>query len=423
MTGTPGTILILGGRPHAVRKATELGLRVVWLQHRKLVAAADAQLADAVIMLNFRDWGTTLPLVRAAHQAFGFSRVMTQIDQALELTGRINDEFGLPGISRAGAHRFRDKLAMRAWLRAAGFEDVAAEPVDGAAALDRFGARHGYPFVLKPTDGTGSRGVIRVDGPDGTGAAWRAAARLRDRGDLPFAGYYPVRDFLAERYLDGPEYSVEAFSFGGRHSLIAITSKSWAGFVEMGHALPAVLTAGDEQAIVRHVTAFLDVMGLRDGASHTELKLTPEGPRIVEGHARVAGGRVMDLVRAGYGIDLERYAVGWPFGLVPELPGRPVPHGAAATAFLSAEPGTVVAVEGADEVRARPGVLDLELEVAVGQTVPEVTDNFCRPGQVLVTAADATAAAELAEILARKVRIVTRPTADAGPATAGEAGR
>lgn len=402
-------LLIIGGRPQAVRKARELGLRVVWLQHKKPLAPGHADPADAVIMLNYRDWDAALPMVRAAHQAFGFQRVVTLVDQALELAGQINEEFGLPGPGTAQARRFRDKLAMRAWLRDSGFEKVAAEAVTDAEALGRFGARNGYPLVLKPIDGTASRGVIKIDSPAAVAHAWRAASALRDRADLPFAAYYPVREFLAEEYLDGPEYSVEAFSFAGRHSIIAITSKSWAGFIEMGHAQPAALAADEEDTIVGYVTTFLDAMGLRDGVSHTELKLTCDGPRIVEGHSRVAGGRIMDLVAAVYGIDLERYAVAWPFQLVPELPARPEAHGAAATAFLTAEPGTVVAVEGADQVRARADVLDLEVDVAPGDVVPELADNFCRPGQVLVTAADTRAAVDLAARLASEVRIVTRP--------------
>jgi biotin carboxylase len=401
-------LLIIGGRPQALAKAKELGLRVVWLQQKKPLAPGQADPADAVIMMNYRDWDKALPMVRAAHRTFGFTRVVSLVDQAMELVGRINDEFGLPGTSRAVAHRFNDKLAMRAWLRETGFEDVAAEPAGDADGLRRFGARHGYPFVLKPTDGTASRGVLRIQGPEDVDPAWRSATQLRGRADLPFAAYYPVRDFLAEEYLDGTEYSVEAFSFDGRHSVIAVTGKSQDGVIETGHAQPAMLSAEDEAVIAAHVAGFLDAMGLRDGVSHTELRMTARGPRIVEGHNRVAGGRVMDLVEAVYGIDLERYTVGWPFRLVPELPRRPEARGAGAIRFLTAEPGTVEAIEGADEVRAHPGVLDLELDVTAGDVVPEVTDNFCRPGQVLVTAADTEAAAGLAETLARKVHIVTR---------------
>jgi len=401
-------LLVIGGRPQALRKAKGLGLRVVWMQQKKPLSPGQADPADAVIMLNYRDWDSALPMVRAAHQAFGFTRVVSLVDQAMELVGQINDEFGLPGTSRAVAHRFTDKAAMRAWLRSTGFEDVAAEPVGDADGLRRFGARHGYPFVLKPTDGTASRGVVRIESPEDAGSAWQRATSLRERADLPFAAYYPVREFLAEEYLEGTEYSVEAFSFAGRHSVIAITGKSQDGFIETGHAQPATVPAGQETAIATYVTGFLDAMGLRDGVSHTELRMTSRGPRIIEGHNRVAGGRVMDLVEAVYGIDLERYAVGWPFHLVPELPRRPQARGAGAIRFLTAEPGTVEAIEGAEEVRAHPGVLDLQIDVQAGDVLPEVTDNFCRPGEVLVTAAETAEAVELAECLSRKVRIVTR---------------
>jgi len=406
------TLLVIGGRPQAITKARELGLRVVWLQHRKRVRAEHATAAEAVLMLDLRDHDRVLPVVRAAHDAYGFTRVVSLVDQAMELVGRINDEFGLPGTSYEVAHRFCDKHAMRTWLRDKGFEDVAAERIEDAAALRRFGDRHGHPIVLKPVDGTASRGVVRIGSAAEAHAAWQAATSLRDRGDLPFAAYYPVRDLMAEEYLDGPEYSVEAFSFAGRHSVVAITGKVWAGHIEMGHVQPASLAAGDEDAIAGHVTGFLDTMGLRDGVSHTELRLTARGPRIVEGHNRVAGGRIMDLVDEVTGIDLERHAVGWPFGLVPEVPSRPRTRQAAATHFLTAAPGTVVAVEGADEVRAHPAVLDLEIDVEAGEDVPELTDNFCRCGQVLVTAADAESAAALAASLAHRVRIETR-----GPAT------
>ena len=85
---------------------------------------------DALLVIGGRPQA-----VRAAHQTFGFTRVVSLVDQAMELVGQIDDEFGLPGTSRAVAHRFNDKLAMRAWLRSTGFEDVAAEPAGDAADL------------------------------------------------------------------------------------------------------------------------------------------------------------------------------------------------------------------------------------------------------------------------------------------------
>jgi biotin carboxylase len=412
---TKQTILIIGGRVQAIEKARALGLNVVFLQHKERLAAGQAEAADALILADYLDWDVARPLVRAAHEAYGFTKVVSLVDQAMELVGRINDLLGLDGTSYEVAHRFHDKLAMREWLGEAGFETVGAEEIKDAAALRAFGSRYGYPFVLKPVDGTGSRGVVRIDDPGETGEAWRRSAGLRGRDDLILATFFPVDRFFAEEFIDGPEYSVEAFSFGGRHVAVSVTDKICTGAVEMGHAEPALLPPDQEAALVHHVVTFLQTMGLRDGVSHTEVRMSAAGPRIIEGHDRVSGDRVMDLVEAVYGIDLEQYAVGWPCGLVSELAGRPSPRCAAATRFLTAAPGTVIAIDGEEEVRACPAVLGLDLAVGVGDEVQAVADNFYRPGQVLVTAPDTAAATELSAALASKVRIRTR---GAGPATA-----
>jgi biotin carboxylase len=408
-----GTILIIGGRVQAIEKAKELGLRVVLLQHKDRLLAGQAQAADALILVDYLSWDVARPMVRAMHEVYGFTKVVSLVDQAMELVGRINDLLGLEGTTHEVARRFHDKLIMRKWLARTGFETVAAESAGDAAAVADFGARHGYPLVLKPVDGTASRGVTCIRAPEEIDRVWRQSTGLRGREDLPFATFYPVDRFLAEEFIDGPEYSVESFSFDGRHIAVSVTEKLSDGFVEMGHAEPADLAQPDETLLAGYVVRFLAAMGLRDGVAHTEVKLSAGGPRIIESHDRVAGDRIMDLVEAAYGIDLERYAVGWPHRLVPELTERPVPRRAAATRFLTASPGIIVAIEGDEDVRAYPGVLDLELDVQIGDEVRPIADNFDRPGQVLVAAEDTASAIELCGSLARKVRILTQ----AGPVT------
>lgn len=411
MTGPDtDTLLVIGGRLQALQKAKALGLRVVLLQHKERLAPGQAEAADALLLVDYLDWSVAGPIVRAAHEVYRFGWAMSLVEQGLEPIGRINDMLGLPGTTYEVAHRFRDKLAMRARLAEAGLGHVAAEEVGSAADLRAFGDRHGYPLIVKPIDGTGSRGVAKVDGPDGVERAWEQVGGLRGRTDLALATFYPIDRFMAEQYVDGPEFSVETYSRSGRHSVVAITDKLTAREVEIGHAQPAVLTPEQDAAIVDYVRAVLDVLGLRDGNAHTELRLSADGPRIVESHDRVSGDRVMDLVEAAYGVDLEQYAVGAPFDRVPPLPDRLEPRQASATHFLTAEPGTVVEITGVEDVRAYPGVLDLDVSVAVGDEVHVVADSFDRIGQVLVTAPDTAAAVQLAAELAAKVRVVTRPS-------------
>jgi biotin carboxylase len=332
------------------------------------------------------------------------------VEQGMRPVGRINDLLGLPGTSFEVSNCFLDKLSMRAHLVETGFEDVVAELVTSPEQLRAFGACHRYPFILKPLDGTGSRGVTKIENADQIDQAWKESTALRGRNDLKMSTFYPVNRFMAEAYVDGPEFSVESFSFAGRHSIIAITEKVTSGMVEVAHAQPARLSETDDAAIRRHVSRFLDVMGLRDGVGCTEVKLSPDGPRIIESHDRVAGDRLMDLVHAVYGIDLETYAVGWPYGLVSALPGQPRANGAAATRFLSARPGVVRRIDGAERVRSSSDVLDLDIAVAVGEEVPSVHDNFDRVGQVIVAAQDTgTAVARCAELAAQVQFVVESP--------------
>ncbi|MEU3773615.1 ATP-grasp domain-containing protein [Streptomyces sp. NPDC032472] len=417
---TEHKLLVVGGRIQTLRKAAALGIRFVLIQHKDQFVPEAARLAEAVLIADYTDWDVTRPLVEAAHRAYGFTRVASITEPGLVPAGRISDHLGLGNTSEEVAELLRDKYAMRRHLAASGSPEVralsvAAAEVDGAEALAAFGAEHGYPFVLKPVDATASLGVVRIDGPEQAAEAWAGVEALRARTDLQWGSFFTIGRFIAEQYIPGPEYSVETFSFAGRHIVLAITEKlTGDGFVELGHALPARLKAADEKAVEEAVARFLDAVGLTDGAAHTELRLSPSGPQIIESHNRMGGDRIFDLLRSAYGIDLEEWIVAWQFGLVPALTERPAARHAAATRFLSAEPGTVVEVQGAEEARALDGVIDVETTVRPGDTVGELRGNWDRVGQVLATGADTAAAVAAAERLTEKVTVVTTPRTDTG---------
>ena len=407
-------MLIIGGRLQAVERAKELGLGVVLLQHPDRLVPGQAEAAHALILADFTDWEGIRPLIIGAVNTHGIRRVVSVVETGMETVGRINDLFGLKGTSYEVARRFKDKLAMRRRLAELGVEEVGAARVGSGEQLRGFADRHGYPCVLKPVDGTGSRGVRLVSGPGEADAAWEWACGVRGNADLKLARLIPVDAFIVEEYLAGPEYSVETFSFDGRHVVVAITEKLTSGTVETGHAQPARLSPQDEDAVVRHVGDCLDALGLTEGPAHTEVILTAAGPRLVEAHDRVGGGRILDLVKHVHGIDLEQYAVGAPFGLVPDLLDRPAARGAAATRFLGAEPGTVVSVEGVEAVRSRPEVLDVSLAVGVGDRVVPVRDNLDRIGQLIVAGEDTASAVAACAELAAGIRITTRPETGTG---------
>lgn len=403
------TLLLIGHLTEPVRIAKDLGLNVILVQHKEKFQPEQAELADVTLIADYTDWSVMEPLARAARTIWNFSAALSLTEPGLEIAGRVNDLFGLGGTGHRPARLLRDKLAMRRHLAAVGAPTVAAGPLVDRAGMAAFGAAHGYPFVVKPTDLTAGFGIFEVTGPDDVDAVWERVDAVRRTGMDRGSTLYTVADFLMEEYIDGPEYSIESFSFAGHHVVVAITEKLVGGahFVELGHAQPARLDPATEEAIVAAVAGFLDAIGIQDGPGHTELRVGPRGPLIIEGHNRLGGDRIPDLVQAAYGIDLTRYALAWPFRLVEPLAERPKALAAGCVRGVIGRPGRVAEIGGVDELRAHPSVLAFDLAARSGSVIRPVQDNWDRLGLLAVTAPDTDEAVRLCEELIATVLTVT----------------
>lgn len=384
------TLLLVGGHDETVRKAKELGLRLLLLQHPDKVTAEQEGLADVLRVVDYTDWTAVEPVARELWRTPGFDVALSLTEPGLDNAGLINDLFALGGTGYEVTRRFRDKLAMRRHL--AGLEPGGphAAPLRRREELDEFGARHGHPFIVKPTDATASIGVFRVDGPEDAERVWAAVEGLRGTRTDRVSTLYVLEEFLMEEYVDGREFSVECFSFAGRHVMVTITEKfvDETCFAELGHAVPARLEEPVRERVRECVSRFLDLVGLRDGVSHTEVRIGARGPVVIESHNRVAGDAIPELVRGAYGIDLTTYALGWPFGLVPELPDRPQAHAGASARFLVSGPGRVESIDGVGDALALPDVLDVRITAKPGDVVHSLRDNWDRLGLVAVTGQD-----------------------------------
>jgi hypothetical protein len=159
------------------------------------------------------------------------------------------------------------------------------------------------------------------------------------------------------------------------------------------------------------VTDFLDAVGMGNGPAHTEIRLTSRGPRIIESHNRIGGYAVNEMVEAAYGVDMERYTLGAPFGLVEPLTASPEPRGGAALKALTPKPGRVVEVTGVDAVRADPAFVDLHVKVRPGDEVRPLTWNEDIGGYIAARGATATEAIANCKRLAAAINIRTEPIA------------
>ncbi|MDR7301219.1 ATP-grasp domain-containing protein [Haloactinomyces albus] len=400
-------VLIIGGRIENVHKAKERGLGVVYLQQPDKFTPEHAALVDAALLVDFTDWSVVKPLVTAAHESYGFTRVVTTGEAGVETAARINELLNLGGLSHRSARLLRDKLSMREHLSRVGSAAVPAAEVTDRADLEVFAEEHGYPLIVKPVDGIASLGVQLVGDAEEIGASWENISRMRGSAHRS-AKSFPLDRFVVEPYIDGREYSVEAFTFAGRHVIVAITEKlTNSNFVELGHVIPARIDTDTEQVIEAAALEFLDAVGVMHGPTHTELRLAADGPRVIESHGRPGGGRIRDLIEAAYGFDIEAYTVAWPSSDLPDLEERPNLLRAAATLFLSGEPGVVTGIEGTDAARELDGVLDVEVGVSIGEEVRALNSSWDRVGQVIAVGEDADTALAICRRSCGEILITT----------------
>ncbi|WP_433201524.1 ATP-grasp domain-containing protein [Dactylosporangium sp. CS-047395] len=402
-------VLVIGGKTKIVEKANDLGLRVVYVQYPNSYRREHWEYVSQALLLDYSDLDRLLPLVRALHQAYPFRKVVSLFELGLLPAAKIDEMLGLGGNSVATVEMLLDKSFMRRHLNALGVSPVAHAVGRGEDDLRRFVAEHGLPVVIKPTREAGSICVFVVREEAELAPV---VARYHELGTtfdaIDLAG--PMDAFLMEEYLDGPEISVESLSFAGRHVVVGITDKvTGPAFVELGHATPSRHPAEQLAEVEELVHRFLDAVGLREGPAHTELKLTSRGPRIIESHNRVGGDRINELTELAYGVDMDRYALAIPFGLVEPLPGRPAAVQGAAIRFLTPPPGRVVAIHGTDDIADDPALVEVEIEVEPGDVVRELRWSEDRVGHVIARGATTDQAIANCERLVATLRIETEP--------------
>ncbi|MCG7525748.1 ATP-grasp domain-containing protein [Streptomyces sp. OfavH-34-F] len=350
-----------------------------------------------------------LPFAEQAHRALGFDGVISSCDYYLPTAARIARRLGLPGPAPEAMDHACRKDATRDVLARAGVPGpryaVCADWVETGGAA----ARIGFPLVVKPVDLCAGMLVRRVDDETQLADAHRALA------DFPVNARGQRRDpvVLLEELLHGPEVSVETVTHRGTTHVVGVTDKSVGGapaFVETGHMFPAALTEADARAARDTAVRAIEALGLDDVVAHTEIKLTPDGPRVVEVNPRPAGNRITELVRHVTGIDLTAACVDVALGREPDLRPHDTGLRSAAIGFLVPGTGGVLeAVDGGDTVGEARDVLELSL-AAPGTRVTADGSNNGYLGHVMAgDAAGLGARARTEALLADlRPRVVTR---------------
>ncbi|MGV9251407.1 ATP-grasp domain-containing protein [Streptomyces sp. NPDC003697] len=354
-----------------------------------------------------------IAMASAVHAIHPFTRIATFGERDQDRYAAIGEALGLEALSPDTVAVVHDKEAMRARLRESGVDSAAYRRVTDLEELRAFVRDHGLPCVVKPVHSMGSAGVTKVTDDSGLAAAF-------ERAGGSYMGLVNT-GVLVEEFLEGPQFSVEAFSYDGDHQVVGITRKysDPVSLVELGHVSPAPLSAGEQAEIHAYVGRLLDALGVRSGPTHTEVVLTGKGPRVIETHVRAGGDEIPALTLDATGVDIAECMVRHVLG-ENVLPGvratlaEQRPPRASAIWFAAVDaPGELEEITGVEEARALPGVTEVSVSADPGDTVSALASSDSRVAQVRAvaeTAEEAVRAARAAvDVLGVRLRV--RPLA------------
>ena len=377
----------------AIRKAKEMGLRTIAVDVNP--NAIGKCVADVFESVSTDDVEGALRLARK-YRPDGVLTLCT--DAAIKTVAAINDALGLKGLTPQTAEIVTNKFLMRKRMDAAGIpcprfmEAVTLSQTSEAAEKIQF------PFVIKPVDSSGSRGVYLVENP--TELAYKFENSI---------GYSKIGKVIIEQFMQGQEVSVESLTCDGVTSVITVTDKLVSPppyFVETGHTEPSRLAAKTIAEIEDTTRTVVRELGIDWSASHTEIKITPAGPRVVEIGARLGGDFITThLVPLSTGVDMVEAVIDLSLGIPPKRDHEF--HKGAAIRYFTPQPGRIEKITLPDWVLNHPAVKEFSIYTEVGSLVSTARSSEDRCGYVIVQGQDAAAAASFAEKICGDVRFVT----------------
>ncbi len=226
-------------------------------------------------------------------------RLEATVEAHIMPTAKVREACGIPGTSVRTAFLCRDKPAMKQVLRDADVPCAASTGADHPDLVRKFAQDVGYPLILKPPDGAGAAGTLRVDDDEELEAA-----------------------ILETGVAHGTPVAVEEFVEGHEAFYDTLTCKGQVIHEWISHYYPVVLHAMRTRWISPQIVTtnrvesssydevkrlgkrVIDVLGIETSATHMEWFYGPKGLRFSEIGCRPPGIGAWDLYSAGNDMDL-----------------------------------------------------------------------------------------------------------------------
>lgn len=369
-------VLIIGAgflQAFVIRKAKSMGYETLAVDANE--NAVGFEYADKHGVINIVDEKACLEFARE-NEIDGVLTAAT--DYGVLTAAYIAQEMKLPGLNHEVAKLIKNKYRVRKRLYECRVDDTEqAYEVDKDTDIDKLCEKLQFPVMVKPCDGSGSRGAGRVDRPEQLAEACTFAmdSSITHRAEI-------------ETFIVGKEYGAESIVVNGKVYVLGVMRKWMTNppyYAELGHAIPTDLPKETEDRARQCVENAIKAIGVNFGSVNMDMLITSEGKiHIIDIGARMGGNMIGPcIIPYGTGVDymanMIRNAVG------DEVDFTKREYCAVATRLLAFDEGIVKQLPDFEALEKKFGA-EIYHHMEAGQQVNEYHTNLDGCGYIIAKA-------------------------------------
>ena len=251
------------------------------------------EIVDNFFALDTSNYEQTITKVKLLAKKYYIAGVAAFTETAVEICSYISKELNLPGNPIEAVKCSRNKLAMRERLMKSEVEQVPYFHLKNIDQLENGIAKIGFPVIVKPINSSGSVGIFQLKSADDVNNFINNYKNISNPTYDPFSRTHAI-EFIIEKYIEGPEVSVEGLVFNQEIYICGITDKSTTMDykIEYQHIFPTAFSENEQRVIHEGVKKMISALGFDNCSFHLEGKLYNNKFYMIEVAVRPAGGYI-----------------------------------------------------------------------------------------------------------------------------------
>lgn len=311
-----------------------------------------------------------------------------QLDAGVLTAAYVAEKLGIKGITLETALKFTNKNVMRQAAKSAGVavpEFICIKTMDDVYAELKACPEMTFPLMMKPADGSASRGVYKVSSYSDI------ENKIKDSRQYSKSG-----EIILEQFIEGSEYVVEAFTRNYKTTNLVVGHRDYFSikdtFIPNATVFRDAESADSElEKRLKEINRILvESFRLHFGITHGEYLYSPKEDKVYLVEIAARGGGVFissDLIPYACGVNandlLVREALGIDNGERITLK-----KGASAYFCYLVPEGEVVKLDNIDAINNLPGVKRAFFDnIELGMQTKSIKDKASRKGPILVSGA------------------------------------